>query len=184
MAARTHNNPRVHTRIPVATHGTNHPRRIIIHSTESINRPGMSDVIAIPNFWRAQGKGYGTHLVIDGDGNTVKCALDNRITWGCAGSNSGSLQIELIGSASMTAAQWKRLDVGIKQAAKWCAYWCERWDIPITLDVNRGIATHGMHSKAFGVSDHTDPGKNFPLTGFLRRVRYYHKEGWLAEPNP
>src|SRR5580765_1850283 len=109
----------------------------------------MSDVIAIPNFWKNQGQGYGTQLVIDGEGYTCQCAADNRICWGCAGSNTGSLQIEIIGAASLSPAQWKALTPGIKQAAKWCAYWCEKYHIPISRSVNNGIATHAMHSAAF-----------------------------------
>lgn len=184
MSNRTHDHPTINKRVKGATHGAQTPKRIIIHSTESLNRPGMVDVLAIPAFWQRQGKGYNAHLIIDGEGLTVKGAYDKQVCWAVAGGNTGSLHIELIGSASFTALQWKKCDVGLKQAAKWCAYWCETHNIPILLSTSRGICTHGMMSAAYGISDHTDPGKNFPLKEFIRRVRYYHKEGWLAAPNP
>ena len=183
MAARTHARPPIHKRVAVATHGTQDPKRIIIHCTESPNRPGVSDVLAIPNFWKRQGQGYGTHLVIDGEGNTCQCAIDTRICWGCGGSNTGSLQIEIIGYSASSAAEWAKQIKGLKQAAKWTAYWCEQHEIPIALSVNAGIATHAMHSRAFHKTDHTDPGKNFPLAQFMRNVRYYHAHGWFPAPN-
>jgi hypothetical protein len=83
----------------------------------------------------------------------------------------------------MTAAQWFQNTKGLKQAAKWCAYWCETHNIPITLSVHRGIATHAMHSEAFHISDHTDPGAHFPLAQFMSWVRYYHAHGWYVGPN-
>jgi hypothetical protein len=181
--ARTHDHPTINTRIKGATHGEQRPHRIVIHTTESANRPGMSDVLAIPAFWKRQNKGYNAHLVMDGEGLTAKCAFDNQICWAVAGSNTGSLHIELIGTASYSKSQWRHYDKGLKQAAKWCAYWCETHNIPIKLSVNNGIGTHAMHSKAFGISDHTDPGINFPLQEFMRRVHYYHEEGWLVGPN-
>jgi hypothetical protein len=183
MSARTHDHPEIYRRVPVDTHGRHSPQAIVLHSTESSNRPGVSDVLAIPNFWRNQGSGFGAHLVIDGDGNTVKCAVDTRICWAVAGSNTGRLHIELIGYARYTEQQWDDQDRGLKQAAKWCAYWSETHGIPIQLSTRRGIATHAMYSREYGISDHTDPGTNFPLGKFLRRVNYYHDEGWLIHPN-
>lgn len=180
---RTHEHPTIYRRVPVATHGTHKPQAIVLHSTESPNRPGVADVLAIPNFWRGQGAGYGAHLVIDGEGNTVKCALDSQVCWAVAGANTGRLHIELIGYSRYTEDDWDDQDRGLKQAAKWCAYWTERHGIPIRLSTVRGIATHAMYSAAYHVSDHTDPGKQFPLARFVKRVGYYHEHGWLADPN-
>lgn len=183
MMSRTHDHPTINKRIKGATHGSQHPRQIYLHCTESVNRPGLSDVLAIPAYWNKQGKGYNAHLVMDGEGLTAKCALDNQICWAVAGSNTGSLHIEFVGAASLSAREWAKLDRGLKQGAKWCAYWCEQHHIPIRLSVHGGIATHAMASAAFGVSDHTDPGKNFPLEQFMKRVHYYHTNGWLVGPN-
>ena len=87
------------------------------------------------------------------------------------------------GSASVdySVSAQKNYDKGLKQAAKWCAWWCETHDIPIKASTVAGIGTHAMYSRAYGVSDHTDPGPNFPWAAFLRRVGYYHEHGWLAD---
>ncbi len=183
MAARTHDHPVINKRVAGATHGSHDPRRIGLHCTESLNRPGIADVLAIPNYWREQGKGYNAHLVIDLEGLTAKCALDSRKCWAIAGGNTGTLHIEIIGSTDLTTGQWMAGTKGLKQAAKWCAYWCEEHGIPIHISTEHGIATHAMYSAAYGVSDHTDPGRNFPLAQFMSWVRFYHEHGWLAAPN-
>jgi N-acetylmuramoyl-L-alanine amidase len=183
MAGRTHAHPDIYRRVPVATHGRHKPVAIVLHSTESPNRPGVSDVLAIPNFWRGQGLGYGAHLVIDGEGLTVKCALDMRICWAVAGANTGRLHVELIGYSRYSKADWDDQDRGLKQCAKWIAYWHEQHKIPLVLSTRAGVATHAMYSKAYGISDHTDPGPNFPLQAMLRRAKYYSDHGWSAAPN-
>jgi len=183
MPTRTHDHPLITKRVAGATHGSQTPSAIVLHCTESLNRPGLSDVLAIPNFWKNQGLGYNAHCVIDGEGLTAKCALDVRKCWAVAGANTGRLHIEFIGSSSLSRSEWAALTKGLKQGAKWCAYWSETHGIPIALSTVHGIGTHGMYSNAYHVSDHTDPGPNFPLAWFMDTVRFYHQHGWYAAPN-
>jgi len=180
MPRTTERPPNIYRRVPGATHGTHVPSAIVIHCTVSPNVKGVKDVLAIPNYWKIQNKGYNAHCVIDGEGHTVKCALDNKLCWAVAGKNTGRLHIELIGYDTYTKAQWMQQEFGLKEAAKWCAYWCHRWGIPVKTSVNHGIATHAMYSAAFHVSDHTDPGKNFPWTQFMKWVAWYYHNGWVV----
>jgi N-acetyl-anhydromuramyl-L-alanine amidase AmpD len=181
MARTTTKPPRIYKRVPGATHGDQHPVAIVIHCTISPNIHGVKDVLAIPNFWKIQDKGYNAHCVGDGEGNTVKCALDSKICWAVAGSNTGRLHFELIGYDTYTAKQWLHdYRAGTKEAAKWCAYWCHRHGIPPRTSVIHGIATHAMYSATYHISDHTDPGKNFPWQQFIAWVQWYYKNGWVV----
>lgn len=175
--------PRIHAVRYCASHGYQKPTRAIIHCTESPNRRGLDDVLAIPGFWIRQGSGYATQLVIDADGNTCRVVDDNKIAWGCGGSNTGSLQIEFIGYSIDAPALWTARQTGLKQGAKWLAHWHRLYGLPLGLSVTHGIATHAMHSAAFHLTDHTDPGRNFPLGDLLRWARYYRAFGWLQNPN-
>lgn len=173
---RTFEHPHIYKRVPGATHGPQEPIACVLHCTESPNRPGVSDILAIPNFWRLQGLGYNAHCVTDKDAHTVKCALDTQKCWAVAGSNTGRLHLELIGYTTYTTQEW--MNQGMREAAKWFAYWAHRHHIPIVTSVTHGMATHAMYSAAFGISDHTDPGKNFPWDHFMDDVRIFYKRGW------
>ena len=158
----------------MATHGSHRPRRIILHSTESGDRPGVSDVSGIFSFWRSQGRGYGAHLVIDSDGNTGRGAHANKIVWATFGANTTSYQIELVGFASLPRWRWLKRRRQLDKAAKWCAYQCKQHGIRPVHSTTNGIARH----RDFPAGGHTDPGAGFPLDWFLRRVRFYLANGW------
>lgn len=176
--------PAIHYRIAAQQHGPMIPQRIVLHDTESPNVQGGRDVTGIPEFWQRQGLGYGSHLVMDQQGLTCRCVYDHRIAWHVGGHNTGSLGIEQIGYASYTTADWDKGIVGLKQAAKWCAHWSIEYNIPIRANVQRGICTHRMMSIAYpGDTNHTDPGRNYPLDHVLDLARYYVKHGWLVQPN-
>lgn len=177
---RTFEHPHITRRIPGATHGKHDPFAGVLHCTVSPQRAGIADILAVTNGWELQGKGYNAHCVIDGSGHTAKCALDNQICWAVAGSNTGRLHVELIGFDTYTEHQWMTIArAGMKEAAKWFAYWAHEHDIPVRTSVNHGFATHAMYSEAFHKSDHTDPGPNFPWHRFMDDIRYYYKNGWV-----
>jgi N-acetyl-anhydromuramyl-L-alanine amidase AmpD len=182
MARTTTEPPHIFKRVPGATHGSQHPVAVVIHATISLNRPGVADVLAIPNYWRLQGKGYNAHCVTDGEGHTAKCALDSQICWAVAGSNTGRLHIELVGSDTDSRATWLSdgRRQGVKEAAKWTAYWGHRWKIPMRRSVKHGVAGHVDYSNAYHVSDHTDPGPGFPWDQFLRWCAWYYENGWVV----
>lgn len=183
MAKRGFSAPYVHFQRPLSTHGRQSPSRVILHGTQNKNVAGASDVLAIPAFWKRQGLGFASHLVTDAEGITCRCAADTGIVWATGGSNTGSLQIEIVSQVTDSAAVWDERDMGLKQIAKWLAYWHRQYGIPLERSVHRGVATHLDHSLAFHKTDHTDPGKAFPFAETLRRARWYAENGWYAKPN-
>lgn len=176
---RSFKQPRVHKIDLVAHHGLQRPIRVILHSTEGPAGSGVN----VPNYWRGQGSGYGTQLIIDSDGYTVRAVSDTQVCYGTQDRNTGSLQIEQVGFSSMTRQEWTDRRMQLKQVAKWLAYWSRKYGIPLVLDVNRGVSTHAMQSAAFTPGGHTDPGPNYPLTLVMRRARWYRRFGWLLNPN-
>jgi N-acetyl-anhydromuramyl-L-alanine amidase AmpD len=160
----------------MATHGAHTPRRVILHTTESGDVAGVSDVSGVFAFWRQQGRGYGAHLVIDAEGNTGQGAYGNAIVWATYGANTGSLQIEMVGRAKWTMLDWVRPSRRrqLNEVAKWIAWWNLLYDIPIRFDTDAGVCRH----RDFPAGGHTDPGAGFPLGWVLKRARAYRRTGW------
>lgn len=168
--------PRVHRNWlgRMSTHGKHRPRRIVIHSTESYDREGPSDVDGVFGFWQRQGRGLGAHLVIDAEGITGRGAYATQMTWAVAGANTGSIHIELIGFAKFSRLDWMRLSRRrqLNVAAKWCAWYCHRFGIRPARSTVSGICRHADFP-----GTHWDPGPGFPMRWFLWRVRRYLKYG-------
>src|SRR5688572_28656701 len=72
---------------------------LVLHSTESHNRPGNEDLAAIAAWFDNPSSQASSHVVIDADGNSARLVADERKAWTCAGFNSVSLNIEQIGFA-------------------------------------------------------------------------------------
>lgn len=98
---------------------------------------------------------------------------------GAGGGNDQGLHFCIPGTRFQTPEQWVdpiTMDFLIS-AANACADWVEKYDIPIrkltvqqVRNHERGFCDHNDVSLAFGLSDHTDPGPNFPWNFFLSTV--------------
>lgn len=161
-------------------------RGVVLHTTESHNRAGRSDVDSIHAWFDNPNSDASSHVIIDREGHSTTCVADARKAWTCAAYNSWTLNIELIGFASYTADVWADYEDGIKKAAKFGAYWSRKYDIPIrdgqcdnryAAITSPGFFTHSDFGSAGG--GHTDPGKAFPMARYLRAVRYYSANGWV-----
>jgi N-acetyl-anhydromuramyl-L-alanine amidase AmpD len=160
--------PTAEAHASVATHGTHNPRRIILHTTESNDLKGVADMTGVVGFWRRQGLGYGAHLIIDGEGQTCRCAAGGNIVWATGGANTGSLQIEMVGKAAWSKRFWLlRRRKQLNEVARWLAYWSQHWDIPLCYSTEHGVARH----LDFPAGGHHDPGKDFPLGYVISRAR-------------
>lgn len=118
-------------------------------------------------------------LVTDTD-RVLRIMDDALRCHGAAGANDKGLHICIPGLASQSRAQW--LDTVsaayIEQAARATADWCVKYGIPThrvfakDLQAGRkGICDHHAVTLAFGQTDHTDVGPNFPWDVFISRVQ-------------
>jgi len=117
----------------------------------------------------------------------IQCVKDEDTAYHAPGVNKNSIGVEHAGYAAQTEMQWndayskKLLELSSEHIAKLCL----KYNIPVSfinaaglINGNSGITTHAEVSKAFKKSDHTDPGKNFPMGDFLIMI-----ESYMAIPN-
>ena len=166
--------PRVDLRGDVDTHGPHKPVRIVIHTTECNDAPGIRELQAVLNFWQRQDRGLGAHVLIDKDGASAKAAEFNQVCWAVKGANTGTIHFELIGFARFLPQVWWLRIRQLNKLAKWIAYLNLSYGIPIERSIKAGIAGH----YEFPGNDHTDPGKFFPWKYVLRRARQFRVNGW------
>lgn len=162
---------------------------IAVHSTESQDLPGTTDDLrAIRNWFDNPVSQASSHIGIDGQGNTELWVHSNKKAWTIGAANSFTCNIEFVARAAQGSSSWEKAQV--KAGARWAAYWCLKYGLPVQIgnvrNVNgqcvcskRGIIRHSDVTAA-GFGSHTDPGKAFPMDDFLRYTRYYVQKGWVV----
>ncbi|MEV5080336.1 peptidoglycan recognition family protein [Streptomyces sp. NPDC056159] len=166
-------------------------RVIVVHDMEAPEGPETAENVAhwfatMPATSKAS-----AHVCVDNN-SAVRCVADGDRAWHAPGANSDGLGIELAGYAKQTRAEW--LDAYGKAmfeiAAEVVADWCRKYSIPaVKLTVaelkagKRGIVGHVDVSKAYGQTNHTDPGANFPWDYFLERVNAFLKPAAPSVPS-
>jgi N-acetyl-anhydromuramyl-L-alanine amidase AmpD len=150
---------------------------VVIHTTENETRDGVADAVAA-YFARGE-RDVSSHYVIGPD-VTIWCVPEKDVAWAAPGANHNGIQLELVGQAAYTAAQWALpAQRAVLTRAAWIAACvCRRYVIPDhTVGVEgllageRGITTHAAVSAAFHKSTHWDPGPGFDLEAFAAAVR-------------
>lgn len=177
--------PTVQTTIIGNEQGLQDIRRFIIHSTESHDRAGLTDITAILTYLKNTGKSgrpgddpLGVHFCIDAEGNLGQGGHPGRMMYGAAGANEGSIHCELIGRAAFIRARWVMRRKQLERLARLMAWAHTEFDIPLRWDVNHGFLTHRMATDAFeGGEGHWDPGFGFPRWLVMRRVQQIVKDG-------
>lgn len=167
--------PHVDAYFDCETHGRHHPVRIILHDTESHDHAGVKDIQGIAAFWKRQGRGYGAHYIIDGDGNLGDGPSPKMILYHCGGHNTNSIGIELIGFARFSRIKWLRRKRQLRTLARLLAYLSDEYEIPLVRSKERGVCLH----RHFPDSGHTDPGPGFPyrrVVWMARRVQRKNRQ--------
>lgn len=181
MAPRSRVTPRVVVRKLVRNRSSRRgvrPTLIVIHSTESDNRPGTSDLAAVAGWFDNPSSQASSTVIVDAEGQSARCVPDSEKPWTQAHYNSVSLSIECIGRAAQTA--WTADEV--REAARWIALWSVRHGIPIRkgrVDSSGRVVRSGVlrHSELGALGgNHHDPGRAFPLRSCLRLARYYRAQ--------
>lgn len=150
---------------------------IVIHDMEYPERPDGAEWCA--NFFAGRSAPEASaHYNVDNN-SVVQSVHDEDIAWH-APPNSHSIGIEHAGYAAQSREQW--LDAyslaELRISAELVAGLCRkhripvRWLTPSDLRAGkRGITSHANVSRAFGMTNHHDPGPNFPVSWFLTKVR-------------
>lgn len=125
------------------------------------------------------------HYALDAD-SVTQSVHELDIAYHAPGANHNGVGIELAGRARQTAEEWQdafsfRM---LELCADLVASICARYTLPLVfvpretlrLPGTRGITTHAEVSKAFGKSDHWDPGPHFPMAHLIERVKHYTRE--------
>lgn len=153
-------------------HGTNSRVGIILHSTESHDRPGTTDVRGVNAYLRS--KDYGVHYIVDGEGNVLRGAYHKDLVYHAAGANATHIGIEQVGFARWTVKDWL-WDDGVKrkqlqEVAELIAYICDQEGIAIRLSKTNGISLHSQWPEG----GHTDPGKGYPWRYVLKQAKAHY----------
>lgn len=151
---------------------------VVIHDTEG---GGSAKNVAA---WGATQRNASWHVVVDNN-CVVRQLPDNIVAWGAPPANSEGLQCEILGFASWSKLTWFKNQSSLKRAAWQTARWCKAHNIParwltdaeLKRGLKKGITYHAQVSRVFGLSTHTDPGKNFPRGYFMFLVR--RRLNWL-----
>lgn len=160
-------------------------RVVVIHTMESPESATTAEDVA-RNWFAKTAARSSAHYCVDSD-SIVQCVSEADTAWAAPGANADGIQIELAGRAGQGAAGWvdpysvAELDL----AARLIAYICTRHSIPIRkltreqlATGERGIIGHVDASTVYRLSDHTDPGPDFPWDQVIAKARSY------AAPTP
>jgi N-acetyl-anhydromuramyl-L-alanine amidase AmpD len=156
-------------------------RIIVIHTMETPETEGRAHQVA-NWFAGATAPQASAHYCVD-DKEVIQSVKDEDTAWAVDDFplNQQSISIELAGSASQTVAQWddtysKDEMEHLVELSKTLA---KKYGIPAVhlttaqiLDgKSKGFAYHSDITVAKKIAGgHTDPGKNFPLAGFLKAL--------------
>jgi N-acetyl-anhydromuramyl-L-alanine amidase AmpD len=150
---------------------------LVIHSMENQEKPGAARQVA-QWFAGPDAPEASAHFCIDSH-EVIQCVRETDVAWAAPGANHNGIHLEHAGMARQTAEDWadvysaSMLDVSIRLATSLC----KAFGIPPELVGvaglkvgRRGITTHAYVTQAFKLSTHTDPGLEFPLLDYCRRV--------------
>jgi hypothetical protein len=154
------------------------PLLIVVHDTESHNRPGVVDLESIGAWFDNPAAQASAHVCVDGEGHSARFVRDQAKAWACVGYNRVSLNIEQIGFASDPRAGWEHRGAELDETARWIARWARLWGIPI----RRGAVSGGRVTRP-GVVEHADLGQlggghhdcgpGYPLRDVLGRAHRF-----------
>jgi len=153
---------------------------LVIHTMESPEKPDTAESVA-QWFAGPTAPQASAHYCIDSN-SIVQCVRDEDVAWHAPGANHNGLGFEHAGRAAQSPADWsdaystKMLEL----SAQLVAEKCKRYGIPAVwlhpADLRagkRGITGHVDVSNAFKLSDHQDPGPNFPVERYLTLVKQH-----------
>ncbi|MFC9514398.1 N-acetylmuramoyl-L-alanine amidase [Nocardiaceae bacterium NPDC056970] len=114
------------------------------------------------------------HVIVDLTGKRLRENTDDWITWSSGNQgNNTLLHICFTARADWTRQQWLDQSKMLRAGATAVAHWCTTYGFPVRKVDTRslpGILGHD-DTRAWGGTDHTDPGPNFPYDVFAQMVK-------------
>lgn len=155
-------------------------QRIVIHTTENTAGTPAENVAN----YQITSQSGSYHVLVDTTGKRLRENDDSWVTWS-TGNNAGNVQgvnLSFVAQAAWTRAQWLAQEKMLRAGATVVAHWSKTHNIPVTkVTTGRGVCGHG-DLRAFGGTDHTDPGPNFPWDVFLSYVNQVLAGGGTTTP--
>lgn len=171
---------------------------IVLHTMEAAEKPGTAKAVA-QWFASKNAPEASAHYCI-GDREIYQCVRDIDVAWGAPGTNHNGIQFEHVGYAAQTAIQWDDAysKAMLEKSAALAAALCRKYRIRAEfvqaeglLLGEWGITTHQEVTIACGLAqkrrlttshffnkkkdkpltDHWDPGENFPIGAYMDVVR-------------
>jgi N-acetyl-anhydromuramyl-L-alanine amidase AmpD len=142
------------------------PRVIVLHTTEGHNRPGLSDLQGLVNFFDNPASQVSSHVANDAEGNDARMVPDDRKAFTQAQFNSIALSIEQIGFAAQAGSMTEKQ---LANTAAWIAHWSRKHGIPIRHSTTNGVCQHRDLGAAGG--GHVDCGPNYPFNKVLSMAK-------------
>lgn len=152
-------------------------RWIVIHTTEGSEGPQSAEDGA--SYDQRRTDGTSAHFYVDSN-SVVQCVRTADIAHtAMAAGNRRGIHIEVCGRAGQSAAQWDDpvSRATIAQLAGLCRVLRVRYPVPLVnltpAQVRAGAVGFCEHldiSRAFGESDHTDPGPRFPWARLFQLI--------------
>ena len=158
-------------------------RGVCIHTTE--NSPG-TPAENVANY-QLTSKSGSYNMLVDTTGKRLRENTDDWQVW--ASGNKGNdilLHISFVFRAHYSRAQWLAQDKMLRAGATVVGHWCKKYGFPVRqvgVAGLPGITTHDA-TRAWGGTDHTDPGPNFPWDVFLRYVNESIQGATAPKPDP
>lgn len=143
---------------------------VCLHTTESGPGASAQDVAN----YQARSKTGSYNVIVGQDGTRVLCNTDDWQVW--ASGNRGNdvlLHVAFVGAAAWSRQQWLAQDKMLRAAASVVRHWCDKYRFPVRKVTTAGLPGVLGHvdTQAWGGTDHTDPGRNFPYDRFFELVK-------------
>ena len=145
-----------------------------IHTSESGAGASALDVTRYQISVQGNPALAGSYNAIVDDNMTVRQNTDDWQTWSTGNKgNDVLLHLCFTGQAGWTRAQWLSHGAMLDRGADVVAYWLRKYGWPnrkVTVSGLPGIVGHA-DTRAWGGTDHWDPGPNFPWDDFTARIQ-------------
>lgn len=163
---------------------------IVVHDMEAPEKGDTAESVA-RYFAGVNAPQASAHYCIDNN-SIVQCVRDMDIAWHAPGANNNGIGLEHAGYAAQTTDQWLDAysDAMLNNSADLSANLCKKYSIPAQfvdakglLAKQRGITMHRTVNEAFHKSSHTDPGPNFPMQEYIRRINSRFTGATVVDPD-